>query len=44
MSDRMKQFARFLLEGGTPDLVGTCFNVDDELPVRLWQGKYRWAQ
>jgi len=40
----MKQFARFLLEEGTPDLVGTCVNVDDELPVGLWQGKYRWAQ
>jgi len=44
ISDRMKQFARFLLEEGTPDLVGTCFNIDDELPIGLWQGKYRWAQ
>jgi len=40
----MKQFARFLLEEGTTDLVGTCINVDDELPVGLWKDKYRWAQ
>jgi len=40
----MKQFARFLLEEGPPDLVDTCVNVYDELPVGLWQGKYRWAQ
>jgi len=44
ISDRMKQFARFLLEKGTPDLVDTCDNVDDELPVVLWQGKCRCAQ
>jgi len=41
ISDRMKQLARFLLEEGTPDLVGICVNVDEELPVGLWQGKYR---
>jgi len=44
ISDRMKQVARFLLEECTTDLVSTCVNVDDELPVGLWQGKYRWAQ
>jgi len=44
ISDRMKQFARFLLEEGTPNLVGTCVNVNDDLPIGLWQGKYRWAQ
>jgi len=36
ISDRMKQFARFLLEEGTTNLVGACVNVDDELPVSLW--------
>ena len=41
ISDRMKQLARFLQEEGTPDLVGICVNVDEELPVGLWQGKYR---
>ena len=41
ISYRMKQLARFLLEEGTPDLVGICVNVDEELPVGLWQGKYR---
>jgi len=44
ISDRMKQFARFLLEEGTTNLVDACFNVDDELPIGLWQSKYRWAQ
>ena len=44
ISDGMKQFARFLLEEVTTNLVGACFNVDDELPIGLWQGKYRWAQ
>jgi len=44
ISVRMKQFARFLLEEGTTNLVGACVNVDDELPIGLWQGKYRWAQ
>ena len=44
ISDRMKQLTRFILEEGTPDLVGACVNVDDERPVSLWQGKYRWAQ
>jgi len=44
ISDGMKQFARFLLEEFTTNLVGACFNVDDELPIGLWQGKYRWAQ
>jgi len=40
----MKQFARLLLEEGTTNLVGACVNVNDELPIGLWQGKYRWAQ
>jgi len=44
ISDRMKQLARFLLEEGTTNLVGACVNVDDELPIGFWQGKYRWAQ
>jgi len=44
ISDRMKQFARFFLEEGTTDLVGTCVHVNDEFPVGLWQGQYRWAQ
>jgi len=35
ISDRMKQFARFLLEEGTTDLVGACVDVDDELPIGL---------
>jgi len=43
VSDRMKQFARFLVEEGTTNLVGACVNVNDELPIGLWQGKYRWA-
>jgi len=42
--NRMKQFALFLLDEGSPDLLGTCVNVDDELPVGFWQDKYRWAQ
>jgi len=40
----MKQFARFLLEKGTTNLVGACVNVNNERPIGLWQGKYRWAQ
>jgi len=44
ISDRMKQSARFLLEECTTNLVGACVNVDDELPIGLRQGKYRWAQ
>ena len=44
ISDRLKQFARFLLEECTTDLVNACVGVDDELPVGLWQGKDRWAQ
>jgi len=44
ISDRMKQFARFLLEEGTTNLVRACVNVNDELSIGLWQGKYRWAQ
>jgi len=40
----MKQLARFLLEEGTTNLVGACLNVDDELPIGVRQGKYRWAQ
>jgi len=44
ISDRMKKFARFLLEECTTNLVGACVNVDDKLPIGLWQGKYRWAQ
>jgi len=44
ISDRMKQLARLLLEEGTTNLVGACVNVDDELPIGLWQGKYQWAQ
>jgi len=44
ISDKMKQVARFLLEECTTDLVGACIDVDDELPIGLWQGKYRWAQ
>jgi len=41
ISDRMKQFARLLLEEGTTNLFGACVNVNDELPVGLWQRKYR---
>jgi len=44
ISDRMKQFAGLLLEECTLDLIGACVNVDDELPIGLWQGKKRWAQ
>jgi len=44
ISDRMKQFARFLLDEGTTNFFGACVNVDDELPIGLWQGEYRWAQ
>jgi len=44
ISDRMKQFARFLLEEGTTNLVGACVNVDDELPIGFWQGEYRGAR
>jgi len=44
ISDRMKQLARFLLEEGTTKSVGACVNVNDELPIGLWQGKYQWAQ
>ena len=44
ISDKMKQFARFLVEKCTTNLVGACVTVDDELPIGLWQGKYRWAQ
>jgi len=44
ISDRMKQFARLLLEEGTTNLVGACVNVADELPIGLRQGKYRSAQ
>jgi len=44
ISDRMKQLARFLLEEGATNLVGACVNVNDELPIGLRQGKYRWAQ
>jgi len=44
ISDRMKQFARFLLEEYTTNLVGACVNVEDEFSIGLWQGKYRWAQ
>jgi len=40
----MKQLARFLLEECTTNLVGASVNVDDKLPIGLWQGKYRWAQ
>jgi len=43
ISDRMEQLARFLLEECTADSVGACVNVDDKLPIGLWQGKYRWA-
>jgi len=44
ISDRMKQLARFLLEEGATNLVGACVIVNDELPIGLRQGKYRWAQ
>jgi len=44
ISDRMKQFARFLLEECTTDLVSPYVNIDDDLPIGLWQGKYQWAQ
>ena len=44
ISDRMKQFARFLLEKCTTNLVGAGVNVDDEFTIGLRQGKYRWAQ
>jgi len=44
ISDRKKHFARFLLEEGTTDLIGTCVNVDDDFPVGLWQGQHRCAQ
>jgi len=44
ISDRMKQFARLLMEEGTTNLVGACVHVNDELPIGLRQGKYRWAQ
>ena len=36
ISDRMKQFARFLVEECTTNLVGACVNVDDEHPVGVW--------
>jgi len=41
ISDRMKQFARFILEEGTTNLVGACVNVDAEFTIGLRQGKYR---
>ena len=44
ISDRMKQFARLLLEEGTTNLVGAGVHVTDELPIGRRQGKYRWAQ
>jgi len=44
ISEKMRQSARFVLEDGTPDLVGTCVNVDDEVLVGLRQGRYWWAQ
>jgi len=44
ISDRMKQFARFLLEECTANLVGACVNVDDDFTIGLRQGKYRKAQ
>ena len=44
ISDRMKQLARFLLEEGITDLVRARVDVNDELPIGFWQGKYRWAQ
>jgi len=44
ISDRVKQFARFLLEECTTNLVGACVNVDDELSIGFWQSKYQWAQ
>jgi len=44
ISDRMKQFSRFLLEECTTNLVGARVNVDDEFTIGLWQGKDRWAQ
>jgi len=37
ISERMKQFARFLLEEGTLNLVGACVHVNDELPIGFWQ-------
>jgi len=44
ISDRMKQFARFLLEECSANLVGACVNVDDKFTIGLRQGTYRWAQ
>jgi len=44
ISDGMRQFARFLLEECTTNLVGACVNVNDGLLIGLWQGKYWWAQ
>jgi len=44
ISDRMKQFSRFLLEECTTNLVGARVNVEDEFTIGLWQGKDRWAQ
>ena len=41
ISDRMKQFARFLMEEGTRKLAGSCVIVNDELPISLLQDKYR---
>jgi len=35
----MKQFTRFLLKEGTPDLVGACVHIDDELPVGVLLGE-----
>jgi len=35
ISDRMQQFARFLLEEGTTNLVGAYVNVNEELPIGL---------
>jgi len=39
ISDRMKKFARLLLEEGTTNLVGACVHVNDELPIGLQRGK-----
>jgi len=44
ISERMKQFARFLMEKCTTNFVCACVSVNEELPIGLWQGEYRRAQ